>query len=455
MAGRAAFLGVFILVFASSALPQGDATAIATQIETALGGRRIDQALILWEENSETLLASLPACLKAGHAWANFGGQEEVLRFQDLPDECLQRAMACFDAADKLTIETDVENRVQVARGLLKAGDVYVKTGAGDKAATQQDRARVILEAVAATDPHPAGVHADLGALCGRLADREPPKAEEHIARAAAQYDEERKASGDSAYLCQRIGETRQQLAEMRETLLAKNPKDRALAKGAAEAWTQALASFEQALKAEAKNADLQTAFNECLWEVLRVTEGKAKQKPIMNELKVRYGAIKLKLPASKLWKVTDEGTFKRDDDLLEAVKYSKKDGQALLIWIDRYEWSSTYRNEETGESIGGDNIGGLSRRSEKTAREYFQDVKDTTKLQTIQLSRKIPKAEAFSVKGLTKENNTFEYRCIFFKESARQATFKITVIADLGLLDRNPYELNSILDTIEVVPRK
>jgi hypothetical protein len=150
-----------------------------------------------------------------------------------------------------------------------------------------------------------------------------------------------------------------------------------------------------------------------------------------------------------------EEDKFKRDDDLFAASKYDRKSQQGLYFSIDRYEWRSNYVNEETGEAVGGDNIGGLARRSEKSARSYFTNVKEMEKLHALQLNKRITKAETFSVKGMTEDNYTAEYRCIFFKESARQATFVITVIADLGMLDRCPWEMEAILDTIEVIPRK
>ncbi|MCU0725007.1 MAG: hypothetical protein MUE73_04330 [Planctomycetes bacterium] len=445
-----------ILFLSIPALPQSaDPMAIAGQIESALGAKRIDQAYVLWEQYEEDVLGNVGACLKAGRAWADFAGLKEVLRYQDIPADCLDRALACFDSVDKKLMEEDHENRILVARGLMKVGDVYIEIGTGDKAAAAQDRALAMLEALAALESHPAGVHADLGAAYSRLAKREPPKAEEHTAKAAAQYDLERKESGDSSHLCRCIGETRQLLAETREELLARTPKDKALAKGVVEAWGQALVSYEQALKGDAKNQELKTLYNECLWEAMRVTEGKAKQKPLMKECKARYATVKLKLPDSEWWKVTEEDKFKRDDDLFEALKYDRKSKQGLFFSIDRYEWRSNYVNEETGEAVGGDNIGGLARRSEKSARSYFKNVKDMEKLHPLQLNKRITKAETFSVKGMTEDNYTAEYRCIFFKESSRQATFKITVIADLGMLDRCPYEMDAILDTIEVIPRK
>ena len=69
-------------------------------------------------------------------------------------------------------------------------------------------------------------------------------------------------------------------------------------------------------------------------------------------------------MPDSASWRVVPKSELK--DYVFKAYKYNRKAGQAFAIRITEYRWDTNYRNTETDEVVGGDNIGGLARMSEK-----------------------------------------------------------------------------------------
>ncbi len=159
-------------------------------------------------------------------------------------------------------------------------------------------------------------------------------------------------------------------------------------------------------------------------------------------------------VPFKSAANITEEGELE-DDVVLRMTKYNAKAGKALTIRIDQYKWNYTYSNEETGESIGGDNIGGLVRRSARSINAYFEDIKDKMPLRKCPLSPKIPKCQGICVKGRTAEGDLLEVRCIFFKNSKVQRTYRMIIVANMGMLERNPFELKAVLETFAFAPKR
>ena len=134
--------------------------------------------------------------------------------------------------------------------------------------------------------------------------------------------------------------------------------------------------------------------------------------------------------------------------------KYDEKEGKGLTILVREYRWDTNYRNMETNEVVGGDNIGGLAKMSDRDVRDIFEDIRHRMPLRKARL-KKIPKVEAFSVSGKTKSGGLREWKAYFFKHSKVQKTYKVTVIATLGMEKHNPYELLCILGTLELSKKK
>jgi hypothetical protein len=428
----------------------------ASDIEKALKGRGAAmirgyfEASNTYEANKSNIHADFDAAIRVALAFGKFGAHPRVLRYAEIPGKCAEIAVACADAAEEDLLETDLEARQMIGSALMKAAEAFTGAGQGDKADKLQDRALAHLEAAVAGEKAPVQAYLDLGRLYGWIAERTPPKAEEYIQKAAQVYEKAREKTGDSAQLCLQVGETFVQLGEIRAEASRKKPKDRKLKKAVQGAYEDAMKSFEQGLKLNKKHQDLKTSYNEALWILKGVTGGKAKQKPIMREVRSRYKRVMLKIPDSELWHVTPTSELQDSDDCLNMYKYERGRGQALFIWIYQYKWDYNYVNEETGDSVGGDNIGGLAKRSERWVRSIFKDIKERRPLGKVFFSKRIPKARGFIVKGMTEKNNRLELRAIFFKHSKSQRTFRVGVQADLGMLEENPYELKEILASFQ-----
>jgi hypothetical protein len=181
----------------------------------------------------------------------------------------------------------------------------------------------------------------------------------------------------------------------------------------------------------------------------MRCNKGKSKCDPILVRHDSRYRKLKIMLPDSEWWHI--EAKEKMDEDnVFEAWKYDEKEGKGLTILIREYRWDTNYRNMETNEVVGGDNIGGLAKMSDRDVREIFEDIRERMPLRKARL-KKIPKVEAFSVNGKTKSGGLREWKAYFFKHSKVQKTYKVTVIATLGMEKHNPYELRVILENLEL----
>jgi hypothetical protein len=289
----------------------------------------------------------------------------------------------------------------------------------------------------------------DLGTLYSQFAGRQPDKAEDWIAKAIAAYDRARKIAGDSCALTLKVGDAKVQLCEVKEEQLQRNPKDHRLKRDLTKGWEDALDVFKDALELDEKNPQVTTAYNECLWNVLKAKKGRYRDKPILKEYQSRYHKITFLLPNSTWWKVRDNQELDDKDTVFQAIKYNPKAEQGLFIQVYQWRWDTNYTNEETNETVGGDNIGGLAKMSEKDLRAYFKDIKEREPLRKQRLGRHISKAEGFTVKGMSGSGFLCEWKTWFFKNSKSQKTYQLTVIANLGMLDRNPYELETVLDNI------
>ena len=90
-----------------------------------------------------------------------------------------------------------------------------------------------------------------------------------------------------------------------------------------------------------------------------------------------RYRKLKIRIPDSAHWKVKNPRQLEDKDELFDALRIGRKQEESFALWIEQYRWDYTYSNEEDGTSVGGDNIGGLAKRSERWIREYFKDIKE------------------------------------------------------------------------------
>jgi hypothetical protein len=447
-------LALICVAFPFTGVHAQDASEVASEFVKMLKNKQYPQADILWDEMKDTVLDNLFASIKVGKAWVRFGGSDLAMQYQEIPERCAEAAQECANAIENKMLDEDNESRCELATILLDISEVWLARGHGDKAGKCQDRAFENLTAVAASENPPVTVFMDLGRLHGRMATRNPMEAEANIAKAAEYYEKVKEKAGNSADLCMRIGQTKCLLAEMKEEALLADPKDRKLKKAAEEAREETIEAFEEGLELNEKHEELKTAYNECLWKLLALTDGKSKRKPILKDCDTRYHQLKFQLPDSTSWVVTKNEELE-DEEVFSAYKVNRKAGQAVTIWIVYYKWDTYYTDEESGSKVGGDNIGGLARRSEGWAHEYFEDIKEKRPLRKCRLSAKIAKAESYQVKGMTEKGNLMEYRCIFFKNSKSQRTYRISIIADLGMLEKNPYELEGVLRSFEIAPRR
>ena len=447
---------VIVLLLPFGLAHAGEGLSAANEIEKFLkteDPRAFGPALSVWEMSGESILEELSACLKTARAFSKYGGCAKILRYRDIPGECVDIVVECLEMAEEMIAEDDFSKRLAIGRCLKCTAEIHLARGHGDKAEKLLDRSLVHLEAVVAVENPPLAGYLELGSLYGKFASRDPKTADDYIAKAAVLFDAAREKCGDSASLSLKVGQTFRQLAEMREEQLAKTPKDRKLAKSVKASWGEAMDAFAEGREQEQDNAELNTAYNDCLWEFMRVNKGRCKLKPVMKVYQSSDRKIGIGVPDSASWHVVPKSELK--DYVFKAYKYNRKAGQAFRILISEYRWDTNYRNTETDEVVGGDNIGGLARMSEKDVKAYFKDIKKRYPLRKMPISRRIPKAEAFVVKGMTDGGDATEWRGYYFKHSKARKTYEVTIIADLGMLERNPYELKAVLSSFELLKRR
>lgn len=449
---------VAAVVLAAAPAAFADANGAAKEIEKALAPKKIEginTAVQAWRIGEQEILGDVDASIRVAKAFATFCTDPMISRYADAVDFSTEAAAKCLDAAGSKIADDDLAKRASLGQAMAKLGDALLMRGHGDKAEGLQDKALVHLEAAAAAENATTETLLALANIYGQFGRRQPPKAEEWLAKSIEIMEKVRDKAGGSAEFALQVGRLKVQLAEGREMEAKRNPKDRKLQKQVVETWEEALEAFATGLDGNKGDRTLASAYNDALWHVLRLTEGKSKREPVVLPHTVRYGWVKFDLPVSDAWNVKNASELEQEDMLFIAGKRDARAGQALTILVRQWTWGSNYKFIETGEVVGGDNIGGISKIAERDTRDYFQDIKDRVPLRKVRLSRRVPKAEAFTVKGLTKDGDPYEWRSYFFKSSDAKQTFQIIVIASLGYLDKYPFELESILESVEIVEKK
>jgi hypothetical protein len=414
---------LLLLLVAVTARGQEEA-ALAGELEGLLENGNLREALALWEENGEAVKGNVDASLRAGRAWTKHGVLPAAPR-EGVGVRCAEKAQECLFAADSSVADDDLVRRFRCAAALIDLSDLWDLRDSPEAAGTVRERADAHLQALAAGSCPDEKTALRWGALCRRL-------------------------------------------AEAWEAALARNPRDRKVKRALPSAWDRAASVLAGGCERNGKNLALTTAYNECLWELLRVREGKVDREPVMDPFSAglegsgidsggtpfEYRQLLLSLPRSSGWgrpsyTLDDWISGKQRSTDFEAFKEDPEEGRVLALFVEQYLWSQDYRDPLTGKIYDGENISALADQDEADVRALFIDIKERKPLRKTKLNRHIPKAMAYSIKGLADGNIAVEWRSIFFKDREGLQTWNVVVIARLGFLDRNPYELQAVLDSI------
>jgi tetratricopeptide (TPR) repeat protein len=444
-----------LAIFAAEARA-ASATICANNIERALKQRQLDAAVGVWESAEEDILKHQAASIRVAAAFLAFGGCREAMQYQEIPEECCKITLKCLEAAGAKFDEGEGDDalRLRLARLYHGCATILYKRGVGDKAEIAEKGALKHAQILAEAESPKVEALLLLGELRIARSRTDPVHARDHLTKAGEIFERARLLAPKDKALLQWCAMTALRQAEiLEEEVERKSERDRGLLKELKKAYEEALKQFQVGLKGAKDDERLKTGYNRCVWRLMVLGKGRCRAKPLLRKVESRYKKLRVSIPDSAEWTVKPKGELE-EDEVLQISKIDRKAGQYLVIWVERYRWDYNYSYESTGEVIGGDNISGLAKRSYRGIRDIFDDIKSEKPLRKAPLSRRIKKAFMYRMEGRSKENNLLEVRVFFFKHSKVQQTFEVVVVADLGMLAKNPYELKTILNGFETVER-